>query len=305
MTVPRSLAGVGLTAVGAAIIRARETGRPDRMIADPYAQLFADAAEADFLGPTAPDGAERSWARMLDLVERFHDGRVVATRFFDEFLVTAVEAGCVQVVNVGAGLDTRAFRLPLPPQVVCFELDQPAMVAFKERVLRDHLGRPTSAARRVVVPTDLRGTWLADLTAAGFDRSLPTAWLEEGVLAYLPPDDATTVLDTITEITTSGSRLAKAAMSPPREDDETYRRMRAFVGGSGTPTAGVTGVDRDNAYRLGERGWRVTAQTHVDLAARYGRPVGDMTRAAGSGVYISAVRERRPPVCYRSVLRKD
>ncbi len=288
--IPESLSGVGLTAVGVALIRARETSRSDRLIVDPYAQLFADAAEAEFIGPDAPDGAENSWAQMLNLVESFHDGRVLATRYFDEYLLAAVEAGCVQVVNVGAGLDTRALRLPLPEHVVCFELDQPAMFAFKERVLRTHLDGPTSASRRLVVPTDLRGAWLADLTAAGYDRSRPTAWLEEGVLAYLPPENATAVLDTITEVTVAGGRLAKAAMPPPRENDETYQRMRTFVGGEGPPSAGVTGVDRENAYRLADHGWRLTVQTHADLATRYGRPGSDTRPAANTGEYISAER---------------
>lgn len=288
--IPESLAGVGLTAVGVALIRARESGRSDPAITDPYAQLFADAAEVDFLGPDAPDGAATSWAQMLTLVESFHEGRIVATRYFDDYLLGAVEAGCVQVVNVGAGLDTRALRLPLPDGVVCFELDQPPMFSFKERVLRGHLDRPASAARRVVVPTDLRAGWLPDLTAAGFDPGLPTAWLEEGVLAYLPPADATAVLDTITEISVPGSRLAKSAMPPPAEDDETYRRMRAFVGKGGRPSAGVTGVDRDNAHRLADRGWRVTVQAHADLAALHGPSGGDPTPTANTGEYISAVR---------------
>ena len=89
-----ALSGVGLTAVGVALIRARETDRADRLIADPYARAFADAAEAGFRGADAPAGAAESWARLLELAGSFHDGRVVATRYFDEQLTAAVEAGC-------------------------------------------------------------------------------------------------------------------------------------------------------------------------------------------------------------------
>ncbi|MEU6131224.1 SAM-dependent methyltransferase [Saccharopolyspora sp. NPDC047091] len=276
---PEPLTGVGRTAVGVALIRARETDRADRLIADPYARAFADAAEAELL--RAPDGA---WERLLGLVENFHDGRVVATRHFDEQLSGAVEAGCTQVVEVGAGLSTRVLRLPLPVHVVCFELDSPAMFAFKEPVLRGHPERPVSAARRVVVPTDLRGNWAADLAAAGFDPTRRTAWLEEGVLAYLPPADATAVLDTITELSPPGSRLAKTAITAP--DDETYRRMREFVGRGAAPSAGETGVDRDNAHRLDERGWRVDFHPHAELALRWGRAAPE----ADSGGYASGVR---------------
>lgn len=109
--IPQSLAGVGLTAVGVALIRASESRRPDRLFDDPYAQLFADAAEADFHGSEEPAAAAESWARMLELVDRFYDGRVVATRYFDDYLDAALADGCRQVVNLGAGLDTRALRL--------------------------------------------------------------------------------------------------------------------------------------------------------------------------------------------------
>lgn len=57
MALPESLGGVGLTAVGVAVIRARESARSDRLFTDPYAWLFADAAEADFFGADAPSDA--------------------------------------------------------------------------------------------------------------------------------------------------------------------------------------------------------------------------------------------------------
>ncbi len=284
--IPKSLAGVGLTAVGVALIRARESLRSDRLFDDPYAHLFADAAEADFLGAGAPPNAADSWARMQDLVERFYDGRVVATRYFDEYLLGAVDEGCGQVVDLGAGLDTRALRLALPDNLPFFEVDQPAMFDFKEMVLS---GQAVSR-RRVIVPTDLCGSWLADLTAAGFDPGLPTAWLEEGVLAYLSPSDATAVLDAITETATRGSKLAKAAMAPPPPDDETYKRMRAFVGGSATPSAGVSGVDRDNAYKLADQGWSVRFDNHDDLAAKYGRPNPTSPASRATAQYVTATR---------------
>lgn len=285
-SVPKSLAGVGLTAVGVALIRARESLRSDRLFDDPYAQQFADAAEADFLGPDAPPDASDSWAQMQDLVERFYDGRVIATRYFDDYLNGAVGGACVQVVNLGAGLDTRALRLTLPTDLPFFEVDQPAMFEFKERVLSGH----TVSRRRIIVPTDLRSTWFADLTSAGFDPTLPTAWLEEGVLAYLSPTDATAVLDTITQTAARGSKLAKTAMTPPRPDDETYRRMRAFVGASATPSAGVSGVDRDNALRLADNGWSVAFDNHDDLAARYGRPIPESSEAMPTSQYVTATR---------------
>jgi hypothetical protein len=55
----------------------------------------------------------------------------------------AVEAGLTQVALLGAGLDTRAFRLGLPAAVRVFEVDVPEMVSFKEPILRELGAEPT------------------------------------------------------------------------------------------------------------------------------------------------------------------
>lgn len=49
---------------------------------------------------------------------------------------------------LGAGLDTRAFRLGLPPDVTLFELDLPGLFAFEEPVL-DAAGAVPTCVRRV------------------------------------------------------------------------------------------------------------------------------------------------------------
>jgi O-methyltransferase involved in polyketide biosynthesis len=56
-SLPESLAGAGTTAVGVALILARETLRDDRLFDDPYARAFADAARRGFLDPSAHPGA--------------------------------------------------------------------------------------------------------------------------------------------------------------------------------------------------------------------------------------------------------
>jgi methyltransferase (TIGR00027 family) len=280
VTIPESLAGVGLTAVGVALIRARESGRSDRLFDDPYAQLFADAAHADFTGPDAPAGAGETWAKLQELVDMFYEGRVIVTRHFDDMLLEAVAAGCGQVVVLGAGLDTRALRLPLPDSLPVYELDLPPMFEFKERVLAE-----VENGHRVVVPTDLRGDWQRHLRAAGFEAGLPTVWVEEGVLAYLPDDAVREVLATVTSLSAPGSRLAKSVVEPDLQQPA-YRKMRSFVGGAPDATAGVRGTERDLAFQLEGSGWRLTVRRHNDLARSYGRPTSDRDRAS----YLTATR---------------
>jgi len=113
----------------------------------------------------------------------------VRTRYFDDFLTAACREGCGQVVALAAGLDTRAYRLDWSPGVRLFEIDQPNVLAFKSEVL-DSLGA-TAARTRYTVGVNLEDDWPAALREAGFDPSVPTAWLAEGLLMYLPAEAET------------------------------------------------------------------------------------------------------------------
>ncbi len=55
---------------------------------------------------------------------------------------------------------------------------------------------------------DLRDDWPAALTAAGFDRTQPTAWLAEGLLPYLPSDAQDRLFEMFTALSGAGSRVA-------------------------------------------------------------------------------------------------
>ncbi|HEY2427576.1 MAG TPA: SAM-dependent methyltransferase, partial [Acidimicrobiales bacterium] len=108
-------AGVGRTAIGVAALRAAESERSDRLFADPYAARFVAAAE---WVPGATSPALAVWV-------------AIRTRFLDELVLDATSGKCRQVVLLGAGLDTRAFRLDWPAGVRVFEVDVPDVLDFK------------------------------------------------------------------------------------------------------------------------------------------------------------------------------
>jgi O-methyltransferase involved in polyketide biosynthesis len=87
----RQLRGVGKTALGVAIVRARESQREDRLFDDPYAQAFVDAAPGAF--PEEPRMQEQPAARgpLASLGAVFYFSAVIRTRFFDDYLTAAVE----------------------------------------------------------------------------------------------------------------------------------------------------------------------------------------------------------------------
>ncbi len=113
-----------------------------------------------------------------------YGAQVMRTRYIDDVVTGLVEGGTTQVVILGAGLDTRAFRLPVLAGATVLELDLPGTQQYKVERLRDV--RVLAGAVRFI-PTDLTTEPLDDvLAAAGLDRANPVLFVWEGVTQYLP-----------------------------------------------------------------------------------------------------------------------
>jgi methyltransferase (TIGR00027 family) len=186
---------VGDTARWVAAARAREHRRPDRLFADPFAAALA--------GPQSDRQLERLAAVGGDVAH----GLALRTRFLDDYALEATGAGGLrQVVILGAGMDARAFRLAWPAGTAVFEVDQPAVLAEKARVL-GALGAEPRAHRRAV-PIDLRDAWPEALMGHGFDPARPAVWIAEGLLVYLEADHVDALLARVGALAARGSRLA-------------------------------------------------------------------------------------------------
>lgn len=98
-----------------------------------------------------------------------------------------------QVVLLGAGLDARAYWFPplARGSHVVFEVDLPAIVRYKNECLRDE---PAGCPVRRLAADCSRDPWLDRLHAAGLSRAVPTLWILEGLLYYLPRASARTLL---------------------------------------------------------------------------------------------------------------
>lgn len=114
--------------------------------------------------------------------------------FFDS-AVDRFLPGIDQFVILGAGFDTRPYRLPQDAPVSSFEVDAPKTQAVK----RDMLDKAGIDAHKVTfVPADFeKEDWLAKLADAGFDPGLPALFLWEGVTMYL---DREAVEDTLHKV---------------------------------------------------------------------------------------------------------
>lgn len=131
-------------------------------------------------------------------------GQVMRTRYIDDVVTAAVTRGVDQVVILGAGLDTRAYRLAQLAAATVTEVDLPAIQALKIKRLR---GVPVLARRLVHLPLDLSNQQLGEaLTGSGFDATAPAVFVWEGVTQYLTGAAVNATLDAIGRAT-AGSEL--------------------------------------------------------------------------------------------------
>ena len=170
-----------LTAEGVCLARALEHRRDDRLVHDPHALGFLRAPARALVHSAATAGPA------ADLAERGFDPGLVASigarhGWIDERLAAAAPSAS-QVLLLGAGYDSRAWRLPLAHAIVV-ELDHPATARRKARRVRRQ-GLPADA--RQVITADLAAQSLADVLARSVLRpDTPTVVVWEGVSMYLP-----------------------------------------------------------------------------------------------------------------------
>lgn len=182
------------TAVQNALFRALEARRPasDRVADDPLAIRFLTPEFRLLAGLARAPAVRRLIETYIDHRWPCVRGGVVArTRLIDE-KVAAQLPRVRQALILGAGFDSRAYRLPPMGQVAVFEVDHPTTQAAKRRVLERRVGRSPGEVRLVpvVFGTDDPAGKLA---GAGFRPGTPTLVLWEGVTNYLGPEavDAT------------------------------------------------------------------------------------------------------------------
>jgi len=283
---------VGATALGVAAARAVETAGPDPLIRDEFARVLVSSA-----GPAWERlaDAELAWLDGDPHGQRAHrlsiDYQAVRTHFFDEYFENAVSAGIRQVVILAAGLDSRAYRLKWPPGTAVYEIDQPKVLEYKTGILERRGAVPTASRRPV--PVDLREDWPAALTATGFDRTRPTAWLAEGLLPYLPSDAQDRLFEMFTALSPPGSQVAIEVFGMnSRSNSQRWLRMRERLGlDVNVQALTYHEPDRTDAIQwLTDHGWQVKVVNNRDEMARLGRPVPD--DLADEGVRSALLRAR-------------
>lgn len=168
-TMPSPIRNVSDTALWTAMYRASESERDDALFHDPYARRLAGERGAAIVR-ALPHGQSMAWAM------------VVRTAVIDEIVLDCVAHGAGAVVNLGCGLDTRAYRLALPAKLHWLDVDLPGMVAYR----RSSLEGEAAACDHADIAADIgESRALADVFAVASANAGPALVLTEGLLVYL------------------------------------------------------------------------------------------------------------------------
>jgi methyltransferase (TIGR00027 family) len=161
------------------------------------------------------------------------------SRYTEDCLAAAVEAGVEQYVILGAGLETFAFRQPnLLERLNVFEVDHPATQAFKQQRLAE-LGWELPAHLHFVPVDFSNGSLAAGLQGSAYDRQKAAFFSWLGVTYYLTPAAVTDTWQTIAALAPAGSTLifdyldAEAFM--PEKAAKRVQRMQEIVRNMGEP----------------------------------------------------------------------
>jgi methyltransferase (TIGR00027 family) len=184
---------VGETAPGTAICRMIETYQPEesRICNDTFAQNLIPPVYRVML---------RSKSMRDFTVEKteavgfgIYGAQVCRTRCIDDAVRQHLAADLKQVVILGAGLDSRPYRLPGMEKVAVFEVDLPFVQEAKKKRIRKTLGElPHNVT---FIPIDFSSQDLETaLAASTYDPDIATIFIWEGVTQYLAEEDVRSML---------------------------------------------------------------------------------------------------------------
>jgi methyltransferase (TIGR00027 family) len=244
------ITGVADTAFMVAAWRARETERPDALFRDPLAGRLA---------------GERGQAIAASVRGGLGGWQVtIRTVIIDDMVQAAVAAGADTILNLGAGLDARPYRLPLPASLRWIEVDYPHVIDWKA----DRLAGETARCRLDRVKLDLadlpaRRRLFAEIAAS----SAKTLVLTEGVIPYLAVDAVGALADDL-------KALREPAWIVDYFSPAVMRHRRRVAARGQMRQAPFLFQPPDWHAFFAQHGWSPAETRYLsDVAARLGRPL--------------------------------
>ncbi len=286
------------TAAYMALFRAVESVRPEegRLFTDPLAasllptslRLVADIARLPVIGRAVPAILDVGWPRT-------RSSGVVRTRLIDLMVEEAIDDGATQLVLLGAGFDSRAYRLPQARRAIVFEVDHPSTQRAKRARLNTS-GTSVDTVRFVDVDFEVDDV-ARRLVEAGFDGRARSIVVWEGVVSYLSAQAVDDNFELLSGICSPGSQLVFTYVDGRALDGSVHfeeaKRWKGWVRINGEPFIFGFHPDELGTY-LAERGFRLDFdRTTADVARGYAAEIGRVE--LGSELYRVAEATRVAP----------
>jgi methyltransferase (TIGR00027 family) len=271
------------TAFGPMVLAAVEHNEPPgrRLVDDDLAELFLPAPLRWLVAATRFTPARRLLVRASEWSGPGLWANLACRKRFIADKLTEALADINAVVILGAGLDTRGYRLTRQVRMPVFEADLPVNIALKAKTVRRVLGEAPLSVRLVALDFE-RDDLLTALAEHGYSTDYRAFFICEGVTQYLTEAGVRRTLEGL-RAAAPGSRLVF-----------TYVR-RDFIDGTnryGTRTLYRTVRQRKQLWQFGldpdevagfiaEYGWRLVEQAGPDeLVRRYVEPAGRKLKAS-------------------------
>jgi methyltransferase (TIGR00027 family) len=288
------------TSIWAAAARAVGTHDPDPSIRNPdwlAERLLGPAERALLAGGAMQNALDQDYRVALQNpdVAGLVLGMLVRTRFIDERLEAAIRAGATQVVILGAGFDSRAYRLrQLLRSARVIEVDYGPTQEYKRRRVLEVLGGVPS--NLTYAPIDFTRERLTDvLSSSGYRPAEKTFFVWEGVTMYLPEQAVRETLQFMARQSAPGSsvvfdflsksivdNLAQARAKAQADDQHPMARIAGQVAASGEPW--IFGLpddgEREFLRNIGLQAETFLAVRGPDAIKRY------VTRKDGSTIQV-------------------
>ncbi len=222
------------TAFNVCSMRAYESrkSKTNRICYDPLAYEFVKAFIRQFDRPRVPEflswriGKMNAWFNYTFRFPSLHTSIVSRCRYIDEVLEKEMQKGLEQIVILGAGFDTRAYRFPeiRKNEILVFEIDFPATQEFKLDVIeKNHL---IENGHVCYISHDFnKGALEEKLARSGFNAQGRTLYIWEGVSMYLSAESVKDVFKFVAQNSGPFSRilfdyLAPLILESPQKDPE-------------------------------------------------------------------------------------
>jgi len=263
-----------VTAQGIAFVRAFESVKPEneRICYDPLARRLINPAFY-ILGKLFINYAECKGPGVIAFL-------ATRCRYMDDYLQACLAAGIEQLVILGAGLDSRAYRVKgLQGRVQVFEVDHPATQAVKLAKLKRILGE--LPAHVTYVPIDFDVETLEKLFECGYQRQKKTLFIWEGVVYYLTSEAVDQTLHFVATNSGAGSSIifdyvytSALTATDKRSEITRMQRMQRYTG-----EGLIFGIEE--------------GQIEAFLQARGYTQIGNMTAADLKKAYLTGVNQTR------------